>query len=250
MCRSVRQTPHARTRRSTCPGPGSGIGQLAARAASPRASSTIARIPASAAHHSRRPRDEHRASRDRHPGGSRSASSHGRARSIGPSGSTTLYVQRGDAARGEGRRLERSAVGSGGDGEHSVAAPEAPSARGRPRRRDRARRVRRRAARRDRLVVPHVRPGIAQLAFLHVTDGSPGARRRRAARTTSSSGSPRGAATTSEIVVSRDAVARDTVRSTWAAATSRSANRRCRELRRASRSTEGRALCDEAPSRA
>src|SRR5438093_298346 len=43
MCRSVRHTPHARTRRSTCPGPGFGSGTTPSRSGPPRRSSTIAR---------------------------------------------------------------------------------------------------------------------------------------------------------------------------------------------------------------
>src|SRR5208282_3539155 len=43
-CRSVRQTAHARTRRSSCPGPGWGIGRCTSRSGCPTSSKTIARI--------------------------------------------------------------------------------------------------------------------------------------------------------------------------------------------------------------
>src|SRR5262245_50474444 len=44
MWRSVRQTPQARTRISTCPGSGAGSGSSATRSGVPAASSTIARM--------------------------------------------------------------------------------------------------------------------------------------------------------------------------------------------------------------
>src|SRR4051794_38208054 len=51
MCRSVRQTPHAWTSSSTCPGPGSGSGSCASRNGVRGASKTIARIETSIAVH-------------------------------------------------------------------------------------------------------------------------------------------------------------------------------------------------------
>ena len=49
-CKSVRQTPHARTCTSTCPGAGSGRGNSASRSGVPTASNTIARIAKAYAH--------------------------------------------------------------------------------------------------------------------------------------------------------------------------------------------------------
>jgi hypothetical protein len=48
MCRSVRQTAQASTRRSSSPAAGSGTGSSARRSGSPGRSSTIARIVAQA----------------------------------------------------------------------------------------------------------------------------------------------------------------------------------------------------------
>src|ERR1700677_4211740 len=45
-CRSVRQTPHACTRSSSCPGPGWGIVRCSARSGRPTPSNTIARVVA------------------------------------------------------------------------------------------------------------------------------------------------------------------------------------------------------------
>src|SRR5262245_61810346 len=165
MWRSVLHTPHAWTARRTCPSPGSGSGSCAERSGVFGASSTIARMPA--------------VCRQASPTLARSMSLSYRRLDgdelvrVGEIDRTeaidTLFVHEQGSLREVHGDFSAAAWDPVGTGEHSVAAQRAAL----------TRYVEKGAvcigAFDDRLVgigvvVPHLRPGVAQLAYLFVSD--------------------------------------------------------------------------------
>ena len=168
MWRSVRQTPHARTKSTSCPGPGSGSGRSAGRSGVPAASSTIARMSQQS------PRQGIVGTVDEHAITYRRLAATELSR-VGDIDRTeridALYIQRGTRLELQSGDWSAPPWTPDGEGEHSVAGQRAslehyveqdaiPLG----------------AFDGDRLVgigvvLPHLRPGIAQLAYLHVSDG-------------------------------------------------------------------------------